>query len=90
MIIMTWKNNIRKESPLDERAGLADNEGREVPPTEEDKEVHSYLNEISGELSREMRDIPVRFSGDSDLLEEAIKHIERAIYAIQRAKRRMR
>ena len=81
---------ILKESPLDERAGLADNEGREVPPTEGDEGVRHYLNEILRELTDEMNDIPVRFLEDSKLMKEAIKNIEKAIYDIQRAKEELR
>lgn len=87
---MTWKKTIKKESPLDERAGLADNEGREIPPTKEDEGLHHYLNEILRELTFEMNDIPVRFLQDSKLIQEAIKSIEKAIYDIQRAKEELR
>jgi len=85
-----WKDKIRKESPLDERAGLADNEGREVPPTKGDEEAHHYLNELLRELTYELNDIPVRFLEDSKLIKEAIKNIEKSIYDIQRAKEQMR
>jgi len=87
---MTWKDEIKKESPLDERAGLADNEGREVPPTKGDEETRDYLDDILQELTYEMNDIPVRFLEDSKLIEEAIKNIEKAIYDIQRAKKELR
>tara|TARA_R110002096_G_C14155512_1_gene684429 strand:+ start:234 stop:545 length:312 start_codon:yes stop_codon:yes gene_type:complete len=99
---MSWKNNIRKEeprfpdfvgreeSPLNERAGLADNEGREIEPTDGDKEIHDYLNKLLDELKEEMLDLPVRYAEDSDFLEKAINHIERAIHDIQRAKKLVR
>ena len=87
---MTWKKEIQKESPLNERAGLADGEGREVPPSKGDEGVRDYLDDILRELTYEMNDIPVKFLDDSKLIREAIKNIEKAIYDIQRAKEELR
>jgi len=86
---MTWKDDIRKESPLDERAGLADNEGREISPTKEDEETREYLELLVKELSMHIENLPVRFLEDDKLVEKAISDMERAISSFERASNNM-
>ena len=82
---MTWKNEIRKESPLDERAGLSNDEFRESDtPTKEDKETREYLELLVKELSENIEKIPVRFLGDK-LVEKAMSNMELAISSLEKA-----
>ena len=46
---MSWKDNIRKESPLNERAGLADNEGQQIDLTPYEERV---INDLQNMVSR--------------------------------------
>jgi len=80
---MTWKDSIRKESPLDERAGLSNDEFREYDtPTKEDKETREYLELLVKELSMHIEKLPDILSNNHDLVEKAISNMELAISSL--------
>lgn len=68
---MSWKDNIRKESPLNERAGLADNEGREFKPdlTPYEERVINDLQNMVSRINSFLRSSP-KFGG-----RESVKHL---------------
>tara|TARA_R100001463_G_scaffold135731_1_gene199507 strand:+ start:2708 stop:2983 length:276 start_codon:yes stop_codon:yes gene_type:complete len=89
---MTWKEEIKKrrDGPLDERAGLADNEGREVPPSKGDKETKEEIDGLLKELTTLIEKIPIRYLEDERLAKKAIDNMERAINNIERIMRKRR
>ncbi len=89
---MTWKEEIKKrrDGPLDERAGLADNEGREVPPSKGDKETKEEIDGLLKELTTLIEKIPIKYLEDEMFAEKAIYNMERAIFNIERIVMRKR
>jgi hypothetical protein len=87
---MTWEDEIKKrrDSPLDERAGLADNEGREVPPSKGDKKTKEYIDDLLKELTTLIEKMPIRYLEDEKFAEKAIYNMERAIFNIERVMRK--
>jgi len=77
---MSWKDSIRKESPLDERAGLADNEGQQIDLTPYEERVINDLQNMVDTITGFLNSSP-RLSESRHLktMEDNLQKVLRAI-----------
>lgn len=82
-----WKDKIKKESPLNERAGLADNEGQQIdltPPEERViNDLQNMVSTINGFLSSSPRLTETRHL---KTMEDNLANVLRAIDMFNRSK----
>ena len=77
---MTWKKEIKKESPLNERAGLADNEGQQINLTPYEERVINDLQNMVSSINSFLSSSP-RLSDSRHLktMEDNLSKVLRAI-----------
>jgi hypothetical protein len=79
---MTWKDNIRKESPLNERAGLADNEGQRIDLTPYEERVINDLQNMVSSINSFLSSSPRLV--ESQHLKSIEDNLSKVLVAIER------